>query len=817
MFSVVIPVFNHEQYLSECVLSASRSPLVTEVLLLDDGSRDESARVVAALAGGAFPKVRDVTPKGRGNRGAHATLNELIDQAACEWVAVLNSDDVFTPSRFDLIRRRMRFQYFDLCFGNVLVIDAEGRQLGGKRAMYDPQLPFPAHFDVNRMAASENWLPLLAHQNFLATTSNMVFRKELFRKIGGFANLRYVHDWDFCLRAAMEGTVAYLPHALTGYRVHAKNTIKEDSAKVDSEVQALFKRLLNDYPVLQDNKAFAEGLAANPYLQHREQPTVSVLMPGTEGQEVYERALQSAFLGVEITSQNPTGKYVYAPLSSLTAMHPMHLQNAVLALEMQDLDFVMVSHSLADPPFIGTKGLRNAAVFRQSEAKTFLGGRAPTHSLKGRIARLFPGGGAFQGLSDLLPGLELKNGTTRAEPLPTSLRSPRSAKPVIFVLPAFFAVGGVERLVIDMMRQLSNHFAFVVITVERLQESQGSLHGAAEGTTLGFYDLAELAPPALFLPMMERLRDVYRPALVWIPNGSPWQCDQAEGIRCVFTGIPIVDQQVYDTEAGWIARYHEPGIRSYDRFIAINRKIEQTFIEKYGIPADKIDMIYHSVNLSTLGPAQRTVEERRDYRSKCQLPEGKQIFGWVGRFTSQKRPLQFLQFVLEASAADPNRHFVMIGDGELGAECDRFIARNAMNSVTRIRFSDRMGELFAVMDGLLGASVYEGLPISMLEALAMGVPIYSTDVGDVGLVLTDYDAGCVTPAEWDGERYLAGFESWILSLPPYRKNSQAAAPQVRKRFGSAAVAEEYERCFNKAWQQSGKCYTAESVNHPISL
>jgi len=803
MFSVVIPVFNHERYLSECVGSAVRSPLVSEVLLLDDGSRDDSARIAASLAGGALPKVRDITPKGRGNRGAHATLNELVEQAACEWVAVLNSDDVFTPSRFDLVRWLMRFQNFDLCFGNVLVIDAEGRQLGGKRAMHDPQLPFPANFDVNRMASNADWLPLLAHQNFLATTSNMVFRKELFRKIGGFAGWRYVHDWDFCLRAALEGQVAYLPHALTGYRVHARNTIKEDSSKVDAEVEALFKRLLTDYPALKQNEAFAEALAANPYLQHREQPTFSVVVPGTQGKEVYEGALRSAFAGLEITIGEPAGSYIYAPLSSLTAMHPMHLQNAVLALEMQDLDFVLVSHTLAEPPQVGTSGLRNAAVFRQSEKDTFLAGHAPTRPLKGRVARLFPGGGTFGGLSELLPGLEFAAGPARAEPLATSLRAPTTGKPVIFVLPAFFAVGGVERLVIDMMRQLGDRFEFVVITVERLQERQGSLHGAAEGTTIGFYDLAELAPPELFLAMMERLRGVYRPALVWIPNGSPWQCDQAAGLRQVFAGIPIVDQQVYDTEAGWIARYHEQGIRSYDRFIAINRKIEEKFIRKYGIPADKVDMIYHSVNLSTLGPGGRTADQRREYRSKWRLPEGKQIFGWVGRFTPQKRPVQFLQFAVQACAADPNRHFVMIGDGELGAECDRFIGQHGITCVTRVHFSDRMGELFAVMDGLLGASEYEGLPISMLEALAMGVPVYSTDVGDVALVLADYGAGSVTAAEWNLERYLNGFEQWGQKLPEYRRNALAAAGQVRERFGSAAVAAEYERCFNKAWNQHG--------------
>jgi len=793
MFSVVIPVFNHEQYLTECVLSAVRSPLVSEVLLLDDGSRDGSAALAKQLAAGALKKVRDVTPLGRGNRGAHSTLNELVGQAEGEWIAVLNSDDVFTPSRFELIRRRMRYQQFDLVFGNVVVIDAQGRQLGGKRAMYDPQLPFPQNFDVDGMAKRAEWLPLLAHQNFLATTSNMVFRKELWCKVGGFSDLRYLHDWDFVLRAALTGTVSYVPHALSAYRVHARNTIKEDSRGVDAEVSAMFDRLLLHNPGFSDNEAVREGLAANPYLQHRERPLLSVVLPPTEGHQLYEQAVQRVLAGAQITVRDADGEYVYKPDSLLDALHPFHLQNAVLALEMQDLDFVLVSHTLAELPYVGTHGLRNAVISRQSE---------PSRNRSGRVLRLFPGGGSVQEISRLLPGVQIAPGTARAVPTPTLLRRPGDPKkPVIFVLPALFAVGGVERLVIDMMGQMGNRFDFVVITVERLNERQGSLHGPAEGTCIGFYDLAELAPPSLFLPMLERLRQVYRPALVWVPNGSPWQCSHATEIRSVFAEIPIVDQQVYDTDAGWIRRYHEPGIRSYDRFIAINRKIEQRLIEEYGIAAEKIDMIYHSVNLGTLGPAERTDEQRREYRSHYGLPERKQIYGWVGRFTAQKRPLEFLQFAERATALDPTRHFLMIGDGELGAECDRMIVNRLMANITRVRFSDRMGELFAVMDGLLSASEYEGLPISMLEALAMGVPIYSTDVGDVGLVLREYNSGLVIPSTWDAERYLAGFEHWAATVAEYRQSARNAAPKVRLRFGSEAVAGQYEKSFEKAWQR----------------
>ena len=244
-------------------------------------------------------------------------------------------------------------------------------------------------------------------------------------------------------------------------------------------------------------------------------------------------------------------------------------------------------------------------------------------------------------------------------------------------------------------------------------------------------------------------------------------------------------------EAGWIARYHEPGIQSYDRFVAINTKIGEVQASRYGISRDKIDLIYHSINLDALGPVERTEEQRQSYREKYKLPAGARIFGWVGRLTKQKRPLQFLEFVRR----HPEDHFVMIGNGELAADCDALIAEKQIGNVTTVRFSNAMSELFSTMSGLLSMSEYEGLPISMLEAIAMGVPVFSTDVGDVGIILAEYECGEITAVDWNLERYSAGFAAWRTKLP-FR--APEAATRVRERFGGPSVAALYDDCFRRA-------------------
>ena len=263
MFSVAIPVYNHARYVRQAVISALRSPLVSEVLLVDDGSTDNTAGVLAELAAKNPARVRDLTRKGQGNRGAHNRLNELVEAARSSWVAVLNDDDVFVDGRFEAIVSDDRFSQSDFIFGNLLLMDDTGKLTGAKRGPFDTGTPFPREFDVGKMVESGNLLDLLAHQNYLGTTGNMVFTKELHARIGGFAAFRYVHDWNFALRAMALSRCSYIRRYFTAYRVHVGNWVNEGSVKVSAEVRTLFDRLLVDFPQLAERPYFRIGLQQN--------------------------------------------------------------------------------------------------------------------------------------------------------------------------------------------------------------------------------------------------------------------------------------------------------------------------------------------------------------------------------------------------------------------------------------------------------------------------------------------------------------------------------------------------------------------------
>jgi glycosyltransferase involved in cell wall biosynthesis len=819
MFSVVIPVYNHEHYLCECILSACRSSLVTEVLVLDDGSRDGSAALLRAMARSRLPMLRDLTPERPQNHGAHHTLNQLVRIARNEWIAVLNSDDTFVAGRFELIEWRLRQADWDLFFGDLVLIDESGRQVGVKRGPLDPEYSFPPVIDLEKAVENQEWSALLSCQNIVATTSNMIFRKSLFNRIGGFANYRYIHDWDFAWRASALARVKYLAQPVTSYRLHSTNTIKEDRSAVEREVRDMFRRLRNEFPDVFRRKDVLTGRRGNQYLPARDLESVAVLLPEDDGFEEYGRAIREQIGHLHVMrdiSELPSEcDLLYAPGNIATALSVDHLRNVCLCLMFNDLDFVLVSHTLKVPPEVAVGQVRDQAVFKTGLTDVFLRGKAPKQPLDGRLVRLFPGNAPVRDLRDVfngepyeLSGFDIRLGVRELQtpeafqPASSGAFSPLpSSKPVIFVLPTFLAVGGVERLAMEMMRQLRDRYDFVIVTTERLSERQGCLHAAAHGLAACF-DLAELGPPAQFAGMLRALRDTYNPVLVWICNGSPWQFDNAATIREIFANIPIVDQSVYDTEKGWVMRYREPGVQSFDRFIAINRKIHRVFTEDMGMDPERIDLIYHAINVDNLGEVEVPAETCRGYLEKYGLTGTGPLFAFIGRLVAQKRPILFLDLARQSLDRGDGARFLLIGDGELAGECQQFIQKQGLTNVERMRYCAVLSEVYPLLSGLIITSEYEGLPLAMLEALSMGVPVLATDTGDIRAILEEYQTGITVRDIYSPEEFALAFKEFMENLAEYRARAIAAAPRIRARFCGSAVAARYERSWQRAMEET---------------
>lgn len=226
--SVVIPLYNHQQYIDaalDSVLQQTVPPC--EIIVVDDGSTDGSfARVQRRAA--AEPRI---TTWSHPNQGAHYTINAGLKRATGQYVAILNSDDRYHPQRLETCLQTLEK---DAEAGAVCTalsfINENGKNCRNK--WYEEALDFYRQIDDLALA--------LINGNFLMTTSNLFIRRTVFDELGFFANLRYAHDLDFFLRLILsKRTITLLDQPLLQYRMHSSNTISEGALKVKQEWAAV--------------------------------------------------------------------------------------------------------------------------------------------------------------------------------------------------------------------------------------------------------------------------------------------------------------------------------------------------------------------------------------------------------------------------------------------------------------------------------------------------------------------------------------------------------------------------------------------------
>jgi glycosyltransferase involved in cell wall biosynthesis len=219
LVSVLMPAYNHASYIGAAVESVlAQSYANIELIVIDDASTDETWRVLQSFEDRRLRRSRHEV-----NRGAHVTLNEALALARGEFIAILNSDDVYHPERIARLvtHAAQRGSTDVLVFTDVSFIDAQGSDA--------PTHPRALDYRAlcERCAALPPHLWLLAG-NPVISTSNFFVSRALAEKVGAFAPLRYTHDWDWALRASLQRAPVWVREPLLSYRVHAANTLSED-------------------------------------------------------------------------------------------------------------------------------------------------------------------------------------------------------------------------------------------------------------------------------------------------------------------------------------------------------------------------------------------------------------------------------------------------------------------------------------------------------------------------------------------------------------------------------------------------------------
>ena len=248
--AVIIPSYNHARYLPaalDSVLAQTRP--ADRIIVIDDGSQDDSPALLRSYAS------RGVEVHARENRGAHATINELIALAAadCDLISILNSDDHYHPHRFAQCLPLLEAQpHCQVVTSGLHIIDQHDAPLSPSeprakwfRAVWSLQHP------------ERDLCEWLGVANFPATTSNIIARTAWLQRFP-FRPYRFNHDYYFLAQTVLRGALAVHPDPLVHYRVHGANTMNSLPAPLLREMLRMSLDLAHD---------LAPELASNPALR----------------------------------------------------------------------------------------------------------------------------------------------------------------------------------------------------------------------------------------------------------------------------------------------------------------------------------------------------------------------------------------------------------------------------------------------------------------------------------------------------------------------------------------------------------------------
>jgi glycosyltransferase involved in cell wall biosynthesis len=216
--SVIIPTYNSASYVVEAVDSVlAQTYQDFEILVIDDGSTDNTADVIKKYDG----RVRYIPQH---NGGVAAARNNGIAESKGEYIAFLDADDTWFPSKLELqmaaIAERADAR---LCYSAFLSVTADLKPIGIRR--------------------SERWgtalEDLLLHGNVIGSICTVIAEASLLKSSGGFDRaLSQCADWDMWVRLAAKSEFAYIDEPLVTYRQHDSNMsrnaplLEKDSLRV---------------------------------------------------------------------------------------------------------------------------------------------------------------------------------------------------------------------------------------------------------------------------------------------------------------------------------------------------------------------------------------------------------------------------------------------------------------------------------------------------------------------------------------------------------------------------------------------------------
>jgi L-malate glycosyltransferase len=260
-----------------------------------------------------------------------------------------------------------------------------------------------------------------------------------------------------------------------------------------------------------------------------------------------------------------------------------------------------------------------------------------------------------------------------------------------------------------------------------------------------------------------------------------------------FTKVPLLytehnKQERYHFLTRWLNRIT---FNWQSAAIAVSGDVADS-IQKNIRPAIPVNLVLNGVNAELF---QRSSEDGIRIRASLRITADAIVVGTVAVFRFQKRLKEWLDIFQTAAEQEPRLVGIIVGDGPLKSEVIQHAKTLKLDG--RVFFPGLQTDVrpwFSAMDIFMMSSIFEGLPIAMLEAMSMECAIVATDAGGIKEVIRHEIDGLMVPVDqW--KNLTDSLTLLIRDEEQRRKLSTAARVRVIQSFGMSRMVEELERLY----------------------
>lgn len=249
--SVVIPSYNRADFVAETIRSVlDQTYQDFEIIVVDDGSTDNTKEIVDSFKD---PRIKYIYQE---NRGASGARNTGINASIGEYIAFLDSDDIYLPNKLEMDIRMVDSDHnIGIVCSDAYIFDSETGEIYRR---YWQKNPYLGPFDPQ--TASKNALKLLLSRGCFIKGSTPLVRRAVFKAVGLFdESIRHSQDWEMWIRilAHSRYTVGIINLPLVKCRRHSASLTTNAKARIEGHIQ-VFKKVIGTHSLSKNDLKLAK-------------------------------------------------------------------------------------------------------------------------------------------------------------------------------------------------------------------------------------------------------------------------------------------------------------------------------------------------------------------------------------------------------------------------------------------------------------------------------------------------------------------------------------------------------------------------------